>query len=163
MDFCFYVYNLTPSFQFNLIYGYLFCRFKLLASRNDAPQSSNIPSLHPDMAPSLTEKLFNQYDWVGINITTLYGDDDLYDGGDDDIDGLVVELTNVTSILNDTFHKKIYHSRGSHFLWEYSLVIFIIALVIVSLIINFICGCVNCGLKRGNAILEFQLRYRRGR
>ena len=138
-------------------------QIKLLASRNDTPQSSIIASLHPDMAPSLTDRVFNNYDWVGINITTLYGDDDLYDGGDDDIDGLVVELTNVTSILNDTFNKKIYHSRGSHFLWEYSLVIFIIALVIVSLITNFICGCVNCGLKRGNAILEFQLRYRRGR
>ena len=115
------------------------------------------------MAPSLTDRVFNNYDWVGSNITTLYGDDDLYDGGDDDIDVLVVELTNVTSMLNDTFNKKIYHSSGSHFLWEYSLVIFIIALVIVSLIINFICGCVNCGLTRENATLEFQLRYRRGR
>ena len=109
------------------------------------------------MAPSLTGKVFNRYDWDDINITTLHGDDN-----DDDLDVLVVELANVTSLLNDTFNKKIYHQTGAHFVWEYSLVIFIIALVIVSVIINFVCGCAYCGLTRENATLEFRLQYRLG-
>ena len=110
------------------------------------------------MAPSLNDKIFNEYDWNDINVTTLYGDDH-----DDDLDVLVVELTNVSSLLNDTFNKKIYHPSGAHYVWEYSLIIFIIALVVVSLIINFICGCAYCGLTRENSILEFRLRYRVGR
>ena len=115
------------------------------------------------MAPSLTDRVFNQYDWGGINITTLHGDDDLYsDDNDDDLDVLVVELANVTSLFNDTFNKKIYHQSGAHYVWEYSLVVFIIALVVVSVLINFICGCAYCGLTRENATLEFRLQYRTG-
>ena len=110
------------------------------------------------MAPSLSEKIFNEYDWNDINETTLHGDDH-----NDDLDVLVVELVNVSSLLNETFNKKIYHPRAAHYAWEYYLIIFIIALVVVSLIINFICGCVYCGLTRENSILEFRLRYRIGR
>ena len=113
------------------------------------------------MAPSLTAKIFNQYDWDDINITPLHGDD-LYDG-DDDLDVLVGELANVTSLLNDTFNQKVYHQNGAHYVWEYSLIIFIIALVVISVIINFVCGCAYCGLTRENSILEFRLQYRTGR
>ena len=107
------------------------------------------------MAPSITAKIYNDYDWGDVNITTLHGDDDL--------DVLVEEIANVTALLNDTFNQKVYHQNGNHYVWEYAVIIFILALVVISVVINFVCGCAYCGLTRENATLEFRLQYRTSR
>ena len=104
------------------------------------------------MAPSIPLKIYNDYNWDDVNITSL--------SGDDDIDVLIEEIANVTALLNDTFSQKVYHLNGTHYVWEYAVLLLILALIVISVVINLVCGCAYCGLTRENATLEFRLQYR---
>ena len=104
------------------------------------------------MAPSLPLKIFNDYNWDDVNITSLLGNDD--------IDDLVEEIANVTTLINDTFGQKIFHENGNHYVWEYAVLLSILVIVVISIVVNLICGCSYCSLTRENATLEYRLQYR---
>ena len=100
------------------------------------------------MAP----KIFNDYNWDDVNLTTL--------AGNDDVDNLVEEISNVSTLINETFGQKIFHENGNHYVWEYVVLLAILVIVVISIVVNLICGCSYCSLTRENATLEYRLQYR---
>ena len=129
-----------------------FCRSHYWASRYG--ESKLFCTVWPEtqfqiMAPTI----FNDYVW---DLGSLTG---IFDYDEDDDDGIVKEIINVTRVINATLGHKIVQENG-HFLWEYFLVLSILVIIAVSVIANLVCGCSLCHLTRKNATLEYRIQYR---